>query len=327
MSESDEEIAQMIFEEYFFRDLEKWFSAGIACCDTCYDSFIAKWPAAYWANDTSFQGNQIDFESFYSGSILRDRYSKDEFDRRVRLLLCPNCGECLTHNIWPFDLPFHCSEDDQRSLDELREVTLKTPFLTLRHPLAQRALEAIEGMARTQAEVLPPYPLYRGRILSGPGHFQPKDMLWPPNSVAKEGRYNHAGHPCLYMCTDKKTCWSELDRPSEGIVVASIRIQDSMKCLDLVEAMHEESEIQRLIWSVLMTAPAVGEGWDKPEYAFTRFVADCALYFGISILRYPSAVSGQGTNYVLLDPDRYVKGIRVESVEPYQPSKNSYPSK
>ncbi len=32
------------FEEWFYHDIEKAFSADIACCDRCYADFLAMWP-------------------------------------------------------------------------------------------------------------------------------------------------------------------------------------------------------------------------------------------------------------------------------------------
>lgn len=38
------------------------------------------------------------------------------------------------------------------------------------------------------------------------------------------------------------------------------------------------------------------------EYAFTRFVADCARHAGFGAIRYGSVQDGEGVNVVVLEP-------------------------
>ncbi|MQW72042.1 RES domain-containing protein [Sinorhizobium medicae] len=55
--------------------------------------------------------------------------------------------------------------------------------------------------------------------------------------------------------------------------------------------------------SVLVAAPRIDRGWLRPEYVFSRFVADCAKSAGFEAIRYASTKSGDGENYVLLSPE------------------------
>jgi hypothetical protein len=56
----------------------------------------------------------------------------------------------------------------------------------------------------------------------------------------------------------------------------------------------------------LCAAPRQGEGWNKPEYVFSRFVADCALHAGFHAIRYGSTKDPHGENLVLLQPGAFM---------------------
>ena len=65
-----------------------------------------------------------------------------------------------------------------------------------------------------------------------------------------------------------------------------------IKTLDLIDIELDDDEEQELLsalcFSALASAPENGEGWDKPTYVFTRFLADCATYAGFDAIKYPS---------------------------------------
>jgi hypothetical protein len=50
-----------------------------------------------------------------------------------------------------------------------------------------------------------------------------------------------------------------------------------------------------------MSSPNEGEGWFKPHYIFTRFIADCAINAEFDGIRYPSVRLGERSNLVLLN--------------------------
>jgi hypothetical protein len=75
--------------------------------------------------------------------------------------------------------------------------------------------------------------------------------------------------------------------------------------LDLVELEETTASLEILdaiSRSALMSAPNLGTGWSKPQYVFSRYVADCARSAGFEAILYGSTKDSDGSNYVLLDP-------------------------
>lgn len=82
-----------------------------------------------------------------------------------------------------------------------------------------------------------------------------------------------------------------------------------LKILDLVDLDRYEGEDHNLMgalsYSALVSAPTAGSDWDKAEYVFTRFLADCAAFAGFDAIKYPSTRLGSqdgSYNLVLLNP-------------------------
>src|SRR5262245_24396432 len=83
------------FESLFYEELDSWFTAGVACCENCYDDFVQQWPAIYVQN-TDFQKSGIDLMSFYEGSAFSLEFTPEEFQERVRKQVrCERCGAPL----------------------------------------------------------------------------------------------------------------------------------------------------------------------------------------------------------------------------------------
>jgi len=80
-----------------------------------------------------------------------------------------------------------------------------------------------------------------------------------------------------------------------------------------------------LMYSNLAAAPSDGEGWDRPEYVLTRFVADCARIAGIDAIQYSSTRPGSGASLVLLDGSRFTDSVRITGIEIFPPRKGDYP--
>jgi len=82
--------------------------------------------------------------------------------------------------------------------------------------------------------------------------------------------------------------------------------------LDLLEFGDDSDGIlNAAAWSSLMSSPAEGEGWYKPHYVFTRFIADCAISAGFDAIKYPSVRYGQKCNIVLLNGVEAWKNINI----------------
>jgi RES domain-containing protein len=279
------------FEEYFYRDLEKWFSADIACCDHCYDDFLSMWPHADYADECYFQTQSIGLDCFYSGSYLQDYYSKAEFDRFIAKIPCPRCGSPLGWNIWAYNLPFDVPRDFEATIIQVSELARSTPFLLLEHNFCQKVLSSIRDLSK--AVVPAPFgaTLFRARSINKadlPQHILTFDF--PPPPVVQEGRYNHAGAPVLYLASDKETCLEELR--NSPCLVLEFELLPPIRVLDLTDPFgaHEKHAdlLNCLVYSALASAKQIDDGWHKPHYVVSRYVADCARAAGFDAIKYPS---------------------------------------
>jgi hypothetical protein len=291
------------FESLFYADIEKWFSADIACCDNCYNDFITTWPLAYSANDAEFQKCSIDLETFYDGSRIRDIYSKDEFNYFIKTIKCPRCGTPLNSNIWPYKLPFEKDNYTESLIDELAAIAAKTPFLLLKHPYSIEVLATIKSISKSTKSTVLNTSLFRARLSDIPN---PKsiDFSFPPKEYVKEGRYNHAGITVLYLASDKKTCFYEMRE--KICTIAEIKINRKIKILDFINVDNYQypydNIIKSLVYSALLSSKQEDKGWYKPKYIFSRFLADCALESGFQAIKYPSTrLSMSNYNLVILD--------------------------
>lgn len=316
MSEKDK-IA--VFEEIFLHEVESWFSQDIGCCDSCYDDFIAKWPYAYSVDDAKFQCNSIGLDSFYSGSRLSEYYSKKEYDRLLPSILCPNCGESLTHNIWPYELPFDPPDDYEQTLEQIAERAVTTPFLLLEHPFCAKVRGVVQSLFRTTKKTASSDYFARGRSL--PRKYKPtlRDFDFPPADKVPEGRYNHAGDPVLYLASSEEVCRAEM-REAKSLCIARFRFPVELRILDLMNPHEQDGEqaktLSFIVFSALLSARSKDRGYERPEYVFSRFLKDCALSAGFDAIRYPSTRMGDAkSNLVVINRAfslaRYAKDFTV----------------
>jgi len=141
-------------------------------------------------------------------------------------------------------------------------------------------------------------------------------FLPPPPSKTGEGRYNHAGLPVLYVATDPATCCLELGSPKDGVFFAQVRFLRPIRILDLRDQNLESNLLKAALQSSLLSAPSDQEGWHRPEYVFSRFLADCALASGIDAIKYPSVHSTRGDNLVVLGTNRdWSKAVELSKIE------------
>ena len=287
-------------------EVESWFSADIACCDNCYDDFIAKWPYAYSAKNAEFQCNSIGLDCFYSGSRLRDSFTEKEFWQLLPTIKCPNCGNSLTYNIWPYELPFIPRRDHEDTLEEIATLSRKAPFLLLTHPFCKEVYAAISKVASDCTAEIIKTRMFRGR--SFPIGSDPLliDFDRPPPERVKEGRYNHAGDPVLYSASTDETCRAEM-RHTKNLCIASYEFPVPLKILDLMEpdeADHDFSDLfSFLVYSALLSAKSQDREFSRPEYVFSRFIKDCARNTGFAAIKFPSTRVGEASfNLVLIEP-------------------------
>lgn len=290
--------------DIFYHDLDSWFTADTFYCDNCVDDFIKQWPGIY-NRDMDFQRNSISLEAFYSGGRIQDLFTEEEFFDLSKDIRCPNCGDSLLGNIWPYDLRFDVPDNFDSNVLEIASIAEKTPFLLMLHPFSQEIYNEIEAISKSINPFLLPNPLYRARVYDNEHHYVKEDFLAAQKKSIVEGRYNHAGKQVLYIAEDDLTCFLELRTPNTGIMLAKLEIQDPIKVLDLMaEDLENNHIVQVMQFSSLMSSPVEGDGWHKPHYVFTRFVADAALSVGFDAIRYPSVRSNTGNNIVVLNYEK-----------------------
>ncbi len=295
------------FEEWFYRDLEKGFTADIACCDACHDDFLVVWPYADSADDYRFQTTGIDLDTFYEGSYLRDQYSKPDFDRLICQLSCPRCGSPLGGNIWPYNFPFNVPDDIEHTIREVDALARATPFLLLEHDFCRNVLSAVRSLSASLPLQKLDHHLYRGRSEAiGAVAEQVHEFDFRPPQVVQEGGFNHSGHSVLYLGSDVETCHAEL-REAPSLIV-EFEFQAKLRVLDLINpydgdraSLDHTDLLNCLVYSALVSARQENDGWQRPHYVVSRFVADCARASSIDAIRYPSTRrTGNNFNLVVL---------------------------
>ena len=217
-------------------------------------------------------------------------------------MTCPQCGSPLSANIWPYNLKFDLPDDFDSTLKAIYDLAIKTPFLLLTHPFALNILKMLKELSIKTELVDMSTKYYRGRTLEKERIYVNEDFKYPPREIIIEGRYNHAGFPVIYLGDSALTCFYELRKPNDGIAIAEMIIKKPLKILDLIDIQDDYDNIlNAAAWSSLMSSPCEGQGWYKPYYVFTRFIADCAINAGFDAIKYPSVRHGKSHNIVLFD--------------------------
>lgn len=288
----------------FWHDLEKWFDTDFFLCESCVDDFKSKWAGINLLDEQPLSGIHLD--DFYSGSLLNDYFSFSEFKEFVEEITCPYCGSSLKSNsyIWPYILTIDLGEFSEE-INEIAEIAKKTPFMLLSHPFAEKIYELIKEISKETSEFIFDFKLYRCRKLDETGNLYSEDEIGAvPDNKANEGRFNHTGYGFLYVATTESISCSEV-RSNEKcpVCMAEINFLKSLKILDLTDIggyKYENELYKTLISSSLIYNSPISRGWDRPEYVFTRFIADCALCAGFEGIKYRSRYdSNEGYNFVI----------------------------
>ncbi|AMN40482.1 RES family NAD+ phosphorylase [Rhodoplanes sp. Z2-YC6860] len=303
------EERQDIFQEYFDRDLEHYFDSRISCCEHCYDEFCREWPGTA-ARDENFQRSGIEISYFLEQSRIQEAFYPEEIELFSKKLECPNCAAALDGVFYIFEHKFLV---DEFHLSSIADLASKSPFLLLSHPFAAKVFDVIKRRFETADSLQAKSIWYRGRMAKDvPASPSLSDFGPPPATKVAEGRYNHAGHAMLYLADSANTVKGEM-RASQPISVATIELDLTCKVLDLTICDDidgdDDEVIQCLARSALCAAPRKSDGWDRPEYVFTRFVADCARHAGFGAVRYGSVQDHEGVNVVLLEPPSDISAI------------------
>jgi len=315
------------FPDNFIAELDSWFSADIACCDNCYDQFLEFWPLAHEAENAEFQKSCIDLDSFYSGSLLHQLYTKEEYDVLKHTMHCPRCGASLWANMWVYDLPFAHEVDTydfELEIENISELSKQTPFLLLKNNFALKIHDLLHSIADETPIIKTGQPLYRARPANQIEKLDYKEFTVAPKKFIQEGRYNHAGGQVFYLASDIETCFNEVNKKICFVVECSI--ETDLKILDLIEPdkIHEKycEQLNALVFSALMSKPLSSEGWDKPVYIFSRFIADCAKSAGFDAIKYPSTKAIKNNfNLAVLNENIFNNHVKFKNVYFFDGSK------
>lgn len=308
-------------EDLFIGECDSWFSADIACCGSCVNDFLQNWPFASVAAD--FQNNNMDLQHFYESTRLRDCYSKEDYFKFVQLVNCPRCGLQLVDSeyFYPYEFPFDPVEDFEDIINELAGLAQSSPFIILKHYFAQEIFNVINELSsETQSVELDSY-LYRARVSSQISELKECEFDITPKEFADEGRYNHSGIPVFYLGSDMETCYQEL-RKNESYI-AKLKLSQKIKILDLTATFENHKKhsdiLDTLVYSALISAKHNDCGQYKPQYTFSRFIADCARYVGFDAIKYPSTRTNQERFNLVILTDRFSikNGTELISIELY----------
>lgn len=311
---SMEDIAT--FNDILSDEIDSSFSSSICCCDDCFDDFAKHWPGII-NRRMDFQTSSIDMDDYLDSSRIRDIYSEGEFSTLRHFAQCTRCGSFGACNFWIYEHTFNNSDEVERQIAETAVLAAHTPFLLLENEFARKVRDRISQLRPVSNKVMD-RPLYRARDALGLARLgqDPKDLQTfspPPGRLVTEGRFNHAGHPMLYAATSQKTALAEVGKTGQEYVVAQLNpIGHLLAILDLEEISEdgEEDDVPKAVaQSILVASPARNEGWRKPEYAFSRFIADCAIADGFDAIRYGSTREAEGCNIVYLSPPPDVSEI------------------
>ncbi|QQZ61123.1 RES family NAD+ phosphorylase [Paenibacillus sonchi] len=301
------------FHIVFAEEFDSIFSADIICCEECVDEFIKYWPGVY-INDQDFQTYSIQISSLYSMMRFSDFKTEDEFNQFSSGLVCPRCNQKLRGIIYPYNMPFNVPYGFKQLVGEIAKIAYETPFLLLTHPFALEVFQEITNISQTIDPEILSDAVYRARIFNNEIVYTAADFFTPPKEKVAEGRYNHAGKQVLYLSEEPEACFHELRSPQEGVMIANIRIKKPIKVLDLTMQAHESNIINLIRWSSLMSSPNEGEGWHKPHYVFTRFIADCAKAAGFHAIKYPSVRFDEGMNLALISYSEHTNDFQVDEI-------------
>lgn len=305
------------FIELFWHYFEKWFDTDFFLCESCVDDFKIKW-AGINLLDEQFLSTSLDY--FYSGSYLEDSYSFSEFKEFVEEITCPYCSRSLKSNsyIWPYILAIDLGEFS-KEINDIAEIAKKTPFMLLSHPFAEKVYELIKEISKETPELVFDFKLYKCRKLAETGNLYSCDELGAiPDNIATEGRFNHTGYGFLYVATTEDISCSEV-RSNEKypVCMAEINFLKPLKILDLTDIWGCEcnNELYKtLISSSLIYNSPKSRGWDRPEYIFTRFIADCALCAGFEGIKYKSRYNSKGGDNFVIFKDKTDTNFQWNSI-------------
>ena len=305
-----------LFYTLFFDELDSWFSTEFFLCDYCFNEFKENWKGLVLM-DSSLRLSLMPLECFYSGTLLSHFFNIEEFNEYLHLIKCPYCSRPLEYNFLPYSFSDEI-EDYQPDIEMISKLANRTPFLLLSNPFAIETLELIKKFAKTSSNETIDEKFYRGRINKKPNiMFNYSEIGAVPDSLAKEGRFNHSGHGHLYVSTTEEICLKEIGAyQKKSASIAKIKLLKPLKILDLTDIDQGQKDndlFKAIVFSSLIYNSPSDDSWEKPEYVFTRFITDCALFIGFDGIKYKSRYNFEGANFVIFK-DKSTENFTWDSI-------------
>lgn len=275
----------------------------LATCDNKEHGVYGEGYGDYYARDEEL----IPFQSLLQELAIPEKEWADiEYEIR-----CPVCNSKikLTDNV-SINITFKAKRDYQKRIKSINSKVGKEindfinflqqyPLLGMGHDIGKAIAEEIKNFPRIKIEKST---WYKARNIDKENVskiFTKKDMDQVPAKDAKEERYSHNGQSALYVGNHPLTCLAEINNGNiKGICWMQNFQIETDNIIDLTDFMISDKKIDGcplFIASLLINGltsqkdETNSNGYYKPEYAITRFIADLCRQNGIHGIKYPSA--------------------------------------
>lgn len=240
---------------------------------------------------------------------------------------CPECGNKISLDSFvSINMGYPSKRNLQKMKNEINQAIKhkikdfldyikEYPMLGLKHLIGKEIENAIKN---TKLKKIKKETWYRARRLKDPSkNYSQKDMGKPSPDITPEGRFNHYGHPVLYLGNSDLVCAEEINEGDFQVICWIQKVEvNCAKVLDLTDYTKIGSlgEYPLLLAGLLLSGELEKhdknhKGYFKPEYAITRFIADICRQNNIDGIKYFSAVNGEKNqkknNLVLFNDDVY----------------------
>lgn len=276
----------------------------LATCDNNEEHCVYdKGYGDYYARDEEL----ISFQSLLQELAIPEKEWPD-IENEIR---CPVCNSKikLSDNV-SIDITFKAKRDYQKrietinkkvkqKLDEFVKFLQEYPLLGMTHEIGKTIAGEIKGYPRIKIEKsiwFKARNIDKGNVSK---IFTQEDMDQVPAEYAKEERYSHNGQSALYVGNHPLVCLSEINNGCLNGICWMQKFQIEVNnIIDLTPFMISDSKIGEcplFIAGILINGLTTeknevnSNGYYKPEYVITRFIADLCRENGIKGIKYPSA--------------------------------------
>lgn len=224
-------------------------------------------------------------------------------------LRCPECNKKIALNSFiSINYSYHGQREVEKMVEFIQRETArkikkfyifirKHPKRAVKHKIGLQLKSEIEKIQLTN---ISNQIWYRARNFIFDNNeivFNKEDMLPPPSSMAKEGRYNYKGERVLYVGDKQLTCVAEINNGNiekkccmQKYRITSERIIDLSDYISISSINKMPLFIDGLLFNESILKHNYKRSEIHPEYAITHFIADLCKERNIDGIIYPSAV-------------------------------------